>query len=147
MCEMNNNKQNNSEVEAEDIHKEVKPIIKIWLGLMSIVEAIIVTIFSIYFAFNMVTGSTTNFAGALVILLIVAVISIILWISAIASFTVKSWPNGIIFTWQILQLAPAFSLISAGQSMFIPGVLLVALSIATLVLVTVRIRHVTSDVF
>ena len=147
MCEMNNNKQNNSEVEAEDIHKEVKPIIKIWLGLMSIVEAIIVTIFSIYFAFNMVTGSTTNFAGALVILLIVAVISIILWISAIASFTVKSWPNGIIFTWQILQLAPAFSLISAGQSMFIPGVLLVALSIATLVLVTVRIRHVTSEVF
>lgn len=128
-----NNTVSPSEDNTPDMGNTSKKSLRLLVLLVGI-EAILVSAGAIYFLFLTFTEVTGNPAGAIVIFLINALVSVGLWVSTFALLQGKGWLRGLVVTWQVIQFALATSFVQGLEKWQMFGWFLLVLSLGTFVL-------------
>ena len=113
--------------------------LRIALAVLVFVEALLLSLGTLYFLFLMFNQETESTAGAIVILGIATLISLSLWGAFFGITKARRWAMGIIVTWQVIQFAIATSFIQGLAEWQIMGWVLLALSLTTFFIVSLTV--------
>ena len=97
--------------DTHDSYGNTSKKLRIALAVLVFVEALLLSLGTLYFLFLMFNQETESTAGAIVILAIATLISLALWGAFFGVLSKERWVTGIIVTWQVMQFALATSFI------------------------------------
>lgn len=104
-------------------------------------EAAVLAAATLWFLSRVFLEKADSLGGAVVILVIVALVTVWVTVTAIYTLRARPWVRGAIFTWQILQIAVAagafqgfYAQPSVGYALLVPAVLAALLLFAPSVL-------------
>lgn len=111
----------------ENIRKP--PLLFVLVGILFL-EAAALTATTLWFLSRIFLDKPESLGGAVVILIIVALVTVWVTVTAIYTLRARPWVRGAIFTWQVLQIAVAagafqgfYAQPSVGYALLVPAVL------------------------
>jgi len=115
----------------ENIRKP--PLLIVLVGILFL-EAAALAATALWFLSRIFFEKAESLGGAVVILIIVALVAVWVTVTAIYTLRARPWVRGAIFTWQVLQIAVAagafqgfYAQPSVGYALLVPAVLAVLL--------------------
>jgi len=105
------------------------PLLFVLVGILFL-EAAALAAATLWFLSRVFLEKAESISGAIVILIIVALVTVWVTVTAIYTLRARPWVRGAIFTWQVLQIAIAagafqgfYAQPSVGYALLIPAVL------------------------